>query len=52
MIQVLLLRYFLKKITIYDSLFIAASEREKVPLLTTDEKLYKKIKSKRRVKLI
>ena len=40
------------KITIYDSLFIAASEREKVPLLTTDGKLYEKVKSKRSVKLI
>jgi len=40
------------KITIYDSLFIAASEREKVPLLTTDGKLYEKVKSKRNVKLI
>ena len=40
------------KITIYNSLFIAASEREKVPLLTTDEKLYEKVKSKRSVKLI
>ncbi|MGB3459060.1 MAG: type II toxin-antitoxin system VapC family toxin [Halobacteriota archaeon] len=40
------------KTTIYDSLFIAASEREKVPLLTTDGKLYEKVKSKRNVKLI
>jgi len=40
------------KITIYDSLFIAASEREKVPLLTTDGKLYEKVKLKRSVKLI
>ena len=40
------------KITIYDSLFIAASERENVPLLTTDRKLYEKVKSKRNVKLI
>ena len=40
------------KITIYDSLFIAASEREKAPLLTTDAKLHEKIKSKRSVKLI
>lgn len=40
------------KITIYDSVFIAASESEKVPLLTTDRKLYEKIKSKRNVKLI
>jgi predicted nucleic acid-binding protein len=31
---------------------IAASEREKVPLLTTDKKLYEKVKSKRSVKLI
>ncbi|MCW7071942.1 MAG: type II toxin-antitoxin system VapC family toxin [Methanophagales archaeon] len=40
------------KITIYDSLFVAASEREKVPLLTTDRKLCEKVKSQRRVKLI
>ncbi len=40
------------KITIYDSIFIAASEREKVPLLTTDGKFYEKVKSKRSVKLI
>jgi predicted nucleic acid-binding protein len=40
------------KITIYDSLFIAASEGKKIPLLTTDGKLYEKVKSKRNVKLI
>jgi len=40
------------KITIYDSLFISASEREKAPLLTTDGKLYEKVKSRRNVKLI
>ncbi|MBA7555897.1 hypothetical protein ES705_48589 [subsurface metagenome] len=40
------------KITIYDSLFIAASEGKKIPLLTTDGKLYEKVKSKRSVKLI
>ncbi|OFV68328.1 MAG: ribonuclease VapC3 [Candidatus Syntrophoarchaeum caldarius] len=40
------------KITIYDSLFIAASEREKAPLLTTDAKLHEKVKSKRSLKLI
>ncbi|MHC1572010.1 MAG: type II toxin-antitoxin system VapC family toxin [Methanosarcinales archaeon] len=40
------------KITIYDSLFIAASEREKAPLLTTDGKLHEKVKSKRSLKLI
>jgi predicted nucleic acid-binding protein len=39
-------------ITIYDSLFVAASEREKALLLTTDEKLYENVKSKRRVKLL
>lgn len=40
------------KITIYDSLFIAASEREKAPLMTTDAKLHEKVKSKRSLKLI
>ena len=40
------------EITMYDSLFIAASEREKAPLLTTDAKLHEKVKSKRSVKLI
>ncbi len=52
LIQVLLPRYFLNKITIYDSLFIAASERETVALLTTDGKLYEKVNSKRNVNLI
>ena len=40
------------EITIYDALFIAASEKEKVPLLTLDRKLYERIKQKRNVKLI
>jgi len=40
------------KITVYDSLFIAASEREKVPLLTIDRKLHEKLNEKRNVKLI
>jgi len=40
------------KITIYDSLFIAASEREKAPLMTTDAKLHEKVKSKRSLNLI
>ena len=40
------------EITLYDSLFIAASEIEKVPLLTTDGKLYEEVKSKRNVKRI
>lgn len=41
-----------EKITIYDSLFVAASEREKVPLLTTDGKLHEKLNKKRNVRLI
>ncbi|MDD5614684.1 MAG: type II toxin-antitoxin system VapC family toxin [Candidatus Methanoperedens sp.] len=41
-----------EKITIYDSLFVAASEREKVPLLTTDGKLHEILKWKGNVKLI
>ena len=40
------------KITVYDSLFVAASEREKVPLLTTDKKLHEKLNEKRNMKLI
>ena len=40
------------KITVYDSLFIAASEREKAPLLTLDEALYNKRGKKRNVILI
>ncbi|UYZ40656.1 MAG: type II toxin-antitoxin system VapC family toxin [Candidatus Methanospirare jalkutatii] len=40
------------EITIYDALFIAASEKEKVPLLTLDRKLYERVKQKRNVKLI
>ncbi|KAF5413671.1 MAG: hypothetical protein C5S38_05860 [Candidatus Methanophagaceae archaeon] len=37
---------------ILNSSVIAASEREKVPLLTTDGKLYENVKSKRNVKRI
>lgn len=40
------------EITMYDSFFIAASEREMTPLLTTDRKLYEKVKLKRKVKMI
>lgn len=40
------------KITIYDSLFIAASEREEIPLLTMDKKLYEEVRSKRSIKRI
>lgn len=42
----------LDKITIYDSLFVAASEREKVPLITTDAKMHEKVNKKRNVRLI
>jgi predicted nucleic acid-binding protein len=41
-----------EKITFYDALFIAASEREKVPLLTLDKKLYEKLHEMRNVSLI
>jgi predicted nucleic acid-binding protein len=40
------------KIAIYDSLFLAAAEREHVPLLTLDRKLYERVKSRRIVRLI
>jgi predicted nucleic acid-binding protein len=40
------------RIPIYDSLFITAAERENVPLLTRDEKLYELEKSKRNVRLV
>lgn len=34
-------------ISFYDSLFLAASEREKVPLMTMDRRLCKKVSAKR-----
>ena len=40
------------KITMYDSFFIAASEREMTPLLTGNRKLFEKVKLKRDVTLI
>ncbi len=40
------------KIAFYDSLFLAACERENAPLLTMDRKLYEKAKLKRDVKMI
>jgi predicted nucleic acid-binding protein len=40
------------KITLYDALFVAASEKGKSPLLTLDKKLYEKIHEKRNVKLV
>jgi predicted nucleic acid-binding protein len=40
------------KIAIYDSLFLAAAEREHVPLLTLDKKLYERVKARGDVRLI
>jgi len=40
------------KITVYDSFFVAAAERENAPLLTMDRKLHEAIRKKRNVKLI
>jgi predicted nucleic acid-binding protein len=40
------------KTTFYDSLFLAAAEKEKVPLYTLDKKLYEKVKTKRDVRMI
>ncbi len=40
------------KIAFYDSLFLAAAEREQVPLLTMDKKLYEKSKGDRNVRLV
>jgi predicted nucleic acid-binding protein len=37
------------KTSYYDSLFLAAAEREEMPLLTLDRKLYEKAKAKRDV---
>ena len=38
--------------TFYDSLFLAAAERENVPLFTLDKKLYEKVKAKRDVRMV
>lgn len=40
------------KISYYDSLFLAAAEREGIPLMTLDQKLQEKAKEKRDVRLI
>ena len=40
------------EITLYDALFVAASEREGVPLLTLDKKLYGSLCEKRSIELI
>ncbi len=39
-------------ISYYDSLFLAAAEREGIPLMTLDQKLQEKAKAKRDVRLI
>ena len=40
------------RIAFYDSLFLAATEKENAPLLTMDRKLYEKVKQKRNVQMI
>jgi predicted nucleic acid-binding protein len=40
------------KISFYDALFLAAAEKEQVPLLTLDKKLYAKAKANRNVRLM
>lgn len=40
------------RIAFYDSLFLAAAERERVPLLTMDKKLYDKVKETREVRMV
>ncbi len=40
------------KISFYDALFLAAAEKEQVPLLTLDKKLYAKTKANRDVRLM
>lgn len=40
------------KTTFYDSLFLAAAEKEQVPLQTLDKKLYEKVKVNRDVQMV
>lgn len=40
------------KIAFYDSLFLAACERENAPLLTMDRKLYDRVMQKRNVQML
>jgi len=42
----------LDKTSFYDSLFLAATEKERVPLLTLDKKLYNKVKETRDARLV
>jgi predicted nucleic acid-binding protein len=40
------------RISYYDSLFLAAAEKEGIPLMTLDQKLQEKTKAKRDVRLV
>jgi len=40
------------KVSYYDSLFLAAAEREGIPLMTLDQKLHEKAKAKKDVRLV
>ena len=40
------------EISFYDSLFLAAAERERLPLLTLDKRLHDRVKEKRDVRLV
>jgi predicted nucleic acid-binding protein len=40
------------EIPFYDSLFLAASEREKAPLMTMDRRLCQRVKGKQDVRMI
>jgi len=40
------------KVSFYDSLFLAAAEIERIPLLTLDKKLYERVKEKRDLRLV
>lgn len=41
-----------KKTSYYDYLFLAATEKEEIPLLTLNRKLYEKIKANMNVRLV
>ena len=40
------------KIAFYDSLFLAAADKERAPLFTLDKKLHEKVKAKKNVRVI
>jgi predicted nucleic acid-binding protein len=41
-----------EKVSFYDSLFLAAAERERVPLLTLDKKLHDRVRETRDARLV